>query len=263
MLKKIAVAFIKFFAVCVLFTLIASCSNSAKAGKKVFSPSVPAEEISQSTTPQEDKPLWQVTNKRVCILFGYGYNSPEAVATIMDTLSKQYGASEEGGLIAPIVFPDDFRRETKAVPSDFFELLSEYKNNHNLSGIVLLGAPERTHQALSRLQDSYEDEVPYAVFSFFPQDDVAGMEAVADIVVDKAQHQTEDEVVEVEYDQFIQDDISEILLAAIQYMLNVEHSFQKDLTLYAYAQQILSPHNVAHYVDPETGLRSINHFIFN
>lgn len=244
------------------FTFFLSCSRSPNS-ESSRTIRAAGNSVSRKKETKDNAPLWQITEKRVCVLFGYGYNAPESVSAIMLPLSARYGHSEDGGLIAPIIFPDDFRRDTRAVPSDLYEILSGYQENHDLSGIILLGAPERSYAAINRMQDAFEGNLPFPIFSFFPQDDVAGMESAADIVVDRAQEVSVEDMIDVEYDQFIEDDISDILLNALQGILDAKMPITKDAALFEYVQQILSPHRVAHYIDPSTGLRSINHFIFD
>lgn len=253
------IAFLIFLSVfCALFVAV-SCSRFPDGGLARKR----GAENSSGEIDSDGQQLWEPTERRVCVLFGYGYNATEEVSAIMQTLSQKFGASSEGGLIMPIVFPDDFRRDTRAVPSDFYELLSECKENYTLSGIILLGAPERTNQALSRLQDTYEDGQPFAVFSFFSQDDVAGMEATADIVIDKAQVHGEEEMLEAEYAQDIETDIAELLLTAVQFVLDSGGSLPKDSSLLDYVQDMMGQHEVSHYIDSGTGLRAINHFVFD
>lgn len=250
--------------ICV-FACLMSCnrSSSVSGGGNTNKDSATGIEsaVEKSGLPKQS---WEKTNDRICMLFGYGYNSPEIIANIMGTLVKDYGASEEGGLIMPIVFPDDFRRGERAVSSDLYELLSECKENYNLVGIILLGAPENSSVALARFQDANAGKIDYATVSFFPQDDVLRTETTSDIVIERVQQSPEnDDVVEVEYDQKYEDDISNILLATVKYIINAKKPIPQNTEIFSHVQEIISGHQVAHYVDAETGLRAINHFIFN
>lgn len=252
--------------ICVLaFTCFSSCnrSGSVSSGGNTSKDSAAGVESAVEKSGLL-KSSWEKTNDRICVLFGYGYNSPEIIANITGTLVQDYGASEEGGLIMPIIFPDDFRRGERAVSSDLYELLSDCKENYNLVGIILLGAPENSSVALARFQDANAGKIDYATVSFFPQDDVLRTETTSDIVIERVQQSPEnDDVVEVEYNQKYEDDISNILLATVKYILSAKKPIPQNTEIFSHVQEIISGHQVAHYVDAETGLRSINHFIFN
>ncbi|MBQ9238641.1 MAG: hypothetical protein IJ191_04900 [Treponema sp.] len=201
--------------------------------------------------------LWHETDQKICVLFGYGYNTPAAVELLLAPLIQRYGAAAQGGMILPVVFPDDFRHGTRAVAGDFYAVLDDV----HLSGIILLGAPEMTYRALARMQDAYDGEQPFPIFSFFPQDDVAGMESAADFVVDRAQDTENDGVVALEMAQETEENMALLLCAAARYLVELDEPLPRDAALFSHVQAICAPHRIAHYVDPETGLRSINHFI--
>lgn len=263
-MKKSFLVFVSF--VCVLvFTCFSSCNRSAavSGGGNVNKNSADKNKPSAEKIDLP-KQSWEKTNNRICVVFGYGYNSPEVIANIMGALVKNYGSSDEDGLIMPIVFPDDFRRGERAVSSDLYELLSECKSNYNLVGIILLGAPENSSIALAKLQDASDGKIDYATVSFFPQDDVLRTETTSDIVIERVQQSPEnDDVVEVEYNQKYEDDISDILLSTVKYIVSVKKPVTQNAEIFSHVQEIIAGHQVAHYVDAETGLRAINHFIFN
>lgn len=206
---------------------------------------------------------WRVTDKRICVLLGYDYNSHEVSSNIVDVLTQKYGAAAEGGLIVPVIFPDDFRHEDRAVNADFFAHLEEITSNSELklAGVILLGAPDGTHRAIARIQDAVGSENLFPVFSFFSQDEVLGMEAVADIVVDRAQAAAIDGMVDAEYSQLVEEDIGVVLLNTVQLQLDVGGTMEKNAKLLEYVQTIMPSHKVSHYVDAETGLRAVNHFV--
>jgi|WetSurMetagenome_2_1015567.scaffolds.fasta_scaffold22066_3 hypothetical protein len=203
--------------------------------------------------------LWHFSDKRVCVLFGYGYNTKETAGVMAASLIRRYGSDENGGLILPLVYPDDFKHGKK----DFAYELEARLEKHEICGIVLLGAPENTHYALARLQDDYDEYTPFPVFSFFPQDDVAGMESTADFVVDKAQEADLNGALKNESEQITEQAMPQILVNAVQYVMLPESELARDKTLFTHVQTILGKRKVSHYVDPETGLQSINHFILN
>ena len=120
---------------------------------------------------EEEPKMWHETHKKICILYGYDHNSPEFVKETNAALFKKYGNAKEGGAILPVVFPDDFKKGNKVYITNLTFLLEDVE----LQGIILLGAPEGTHYAIARLQDSWGGTLPYPVFSLFPQDDILGI----------------------------------------------------------------------------------------
>ena len=78
-------------------------------------------------------------------------------------------------------------------------------SDKNVKGIILLGAPENTHKAIARMQDSWGGALPYPVFSFFSQDDIIAMEDSADFVLDKAQKAEINGILEEEEQTYIKE----------------------------------------------------------
>lgn len=208
----------------------------------------------------EPTQTWHPSDKRLCILFGYGYNSPEFVKSSIESLEKKYGSASDGGLIYPLVYPDDFKRGgVKSFVTELPNLLKEYQ----CIGVILLGAPENTNYAVARLQDQYDAQPIFPVFSFFPQDDVLGMEAVSDFVIDKEQDVQSDGSVKNESEQVFVKDVPEMLERSVEYMVVAQAPLAKDANLFAEVKKITGGQKTSHFVDPETGLQSVNHFILN
>ena len=131
-------------------------------------------------------------------------------------------------------------------------------------GIVLLGAPEKTHLALAANQDKWEQEVPYPVIALFPQDDVLGMESTCDIVVDKGQTAgLTGEIAPEESDGQIHQNAPEIIVETIKYIQLLDGAPERSKTLQKHMEQMLEGYQFHHYTDPESGLQSINHFVLN
>ncbi len=205
---------------------------------------------------------WHVTNKRVCVIFGYDFNTPEAVEKFTSLLQERYGLESEGGLIYTLIYPDSFKHGSRGYASELASILSG--TDKDLAGIIILGAPENTHSAFAKLQDYWEMAVPYPIYALFPQDDVLGLESTCDFVLDKEQP------TDLTGDMAPEETVSEIILEApevltdcIDYMLNMEGPFVKDNTLPKHVQQMLKNKKIHHYVDPESGIQSINHFVLN
>lgn len=213
-----------------------------------------------SLEAEELKNNWHITNKRVCIIFGYDFNSPEIIEQFTAMLSEKYGHESDGGLIYTITYPDSFKHGARSYSTELSSMLTT--TDRDLAGIIILGAPENTHIAFAKLQDYWNQEVPYPVYALFPQDDVLGLESTCDFVLDKAQTAqiTGDLVTEETAAQLIIE-APEILTECIDYMLKIEGPFIKDNTLPVHIQQMLKNKKIRHYMDPESTLQSINHFV--
>lgn len=218
-------------------------------------------EISDSDTDLNDpeNQLWHATNRKIYVIFGYNYNIPSFIEETTTLLSKNYGLSEDGGIIIPVVFPDGFRHKDKAVSTDLFNILDT--PSVETAGIVILGAPENTHKALVKLQDQWQGEIPFPVISLFPQDDTLGIEDTSTIVIDKLQKAEMDSSMITESEQQTVSDGAELVSSVVNYILKMDNAPSKDEYLGLHAKQMLPGRSVRRYSDSETGLYSINHFV--
>ncbi len=214
---------------------------------------------SESVKLENKIKLWHATNKRICVLYGYGFNSEETVSKLQTMLEQRYGLDDDDGLIYSLVFPDSFKHNGRSFSSEFYSILSE--SEKDFAGIVILGAPETTHIALGRLQDFWDMNIPYPIIALFPQDDVLGLESTCDIVVEKAQKTEITEEVEEDTTTVIDDMTVTILQNTIDYVLTLNGPIPKTTDLQIHAQQMLKNDTVTKYTDPDTGLKSINHFV--
>ena len=89
-----------------------------------------AEEAKLQQTPQK----WHVTNKRICVLFGYDFNNPEIKENLLVILKDNFGLDEDGGLIYPLTYPEDFKHGIRGYASDFAAILQD--DELDLAGIV-------------------------------------------------------------------------------------------------------------------------------
>ena len=205
---------------------------------------------------------WHITNKKICVLFGYDFNDPLVRDPLIELLKENFGLAEDGGLIYPLIYPEDFKHGVRGYASDFAAILAS--DDLDLAGIVLLGAPENTHPAIAKNQDKWEQEVPYPVIALFPQDDVLGIESTCDIVVDKGQMAgLTGEIAPEETDGQIYSEAPQVIVDTIKYVLSLDGALPKNQTVQAHLKQILKDKQFHHYTDPETGLQSINHFVIN
>ena len=210
--------------------------------------------ISEKNMPVQK---WHKTNKTLCVLLGYGYNSPEVSSQIIDNLSLEFGLEKDNGLVLPLIYPDDFKRGNKYFISELKNILKD----KDLCGIVLLGAPEGTNNAIAKIEDSYDGEKPFPVFSFFSQDELLGMEYVADFVLDKEMKANISGEVEEEAVQEPIADFAKIVIHATKSMVMLERPLKKDKNLQGFVEYIVLDNKINRYVDPDTGLYSINHFV--
>lgn len=221
-------------------------------------------EVSEEKKSLKSSPSWHPSEKKICVVFGYGYNEKNYVQSILDGLSSKYGlddGSEEGGLIFALVFPDDF-------PSGRISRLPSLIGERELAGLIVIGAPENTNYAIAKLEDEYSSQetmIPYPVYAFFPQDDVQGIEATANFVVDRAMEgsgSSDDDTNKEEVVQTQVQDMDKILDSAIEYMLLTGAPLPADADLMAHVSRIVGKnYKVSRYVDAESGLQSINHFV--
>lgn len=245
----------KIFSLLLIAILVTSCTKK-NAAITAEASVIPETELVENITKTSTQ-LWHNQNKSICIVFGYGYNTEKFVSETKDRLYSKYGNIQDGGLIFPLVYPDDFRAYITELPN----LLDGIE----LAGIILLGAPEGTHKAIAKIHDSYGnllERLPFPVFSFFSQDDnIIGMEDSSDFVLDKMQKtvingltNTEDELEFVEEVPFIIDN-------AVRYMLMSEAPLEKKARLFDAVKMIAGNLKIQRYSDPETGIVSINHFL--
>ena len=250
---------------CILFAaLVLFCACKKQKNQETDSNPVQlnVQQSSDSQALETQNQTWHVTNKRVCVIFGYDFNTSEAVEKFTALLQERYGLENDGGLIYTIIYPDSFKHGSRGYASELTSLLSG--TDRDLAGVIILGAPENTHTAFAKLQDYWEQQVPYPIYALFPQDDVLGLESTCDFVLDKEQQ------TDLTGDIAPEETVSEIILEApevltdcIDYMLNMEGPFVKDSTLPKHVQQMLKDKKIHHYVDPESGIQSINHFVLN
>ncbi|MCR4579297.1 MAG: hypothetical protein K5681_03000 [Treponema sp.] len=208
-------------------------------------------------TPQR----WHVTNKRLFVLFGYDFNAPEVYEPLLESLKERYGLDADGGLILPYVYPNDFKHGTRGFSNDFFNVLQDPA--YDFCGILLIGAPEHTHIAMARNQDAWEN-LPYPVIALFPQDDILGLEATCDIVVDKGfTAGLNGDNIEDETEALVFSEAPEIIIDAIDYILELEGPLEKNTQIQNHILQMFKGKKIHHYTDPESGLQAINHFVLN
>ena len=249
------------FALAAISLLAVSCQKE----KRVSAVSSIVSDSDNDAVPAKLKKISPETKaylegKNIIVVLGYGYNNEENVVKITQYLNENFGVEteENPALVSIFVYPADFMVAGKERISS----LADRIEDKNVAGMLILGSPEGLHIALSKIQDKSEDgKIHYPVFTFFSQDDVLGSESTSDFVLDYA-HKTN--TIDGEVTDFIPDfDVVSILGNAISEMIELREPLKSDSSLITFVQKLLDKkRTLLHYVDGETGLQSINHFIF-
>lgn len=233
-----------------------SCSNKNKTTNQIVE-----EQIIEDS---HKRPAWKPTEEKVCIVFGYGYNNEEFIKTEIDRLSENFGLSDgtaESGLIIPYVFPDDFKVGNTGRISSLISKLEDVK----VCGLITIGAPEYTNNTLANLRED-ESKTAFPIYSLFPQDEILAIQATSDFVLDKAVSQS-DNISELENSaeeapQITVNGIEDIIDNAVDLMLETKTPLASNAELFNHVSKVAGEqYSIKRYVDPETGLSSINHFI--
>ena len=258
-----------FLAICCGVFLLSEPSCSQKSterldGEDIFvSPSELPEAVMSPARLLIDIPA----DERIALVFGYGYNDADFVASALEYLDSSFISASGEPVIVPLVFPDDFKVGSSARISLLYDKLIAY----NLAGIVLLGSPENTHSALARLQDA-DGGIP--IISLFSQDDQMGTEALSCLVFDfeaseppSGEHALEEEVIsldevsETEFARFI-DEVPVLLSRVVYYVSLLDAPPAQNAELRVHAEHMLgSGWNILPYLDAETGMHPVNHFV--
>lgn len=214
--------------------------------------------------PQEAEKIisaWNQEDGNIAIVYGLGYNEKAFLDESISLLQQKYGLINEGGLIWPIVFPEDFTQKGSK-PGVY--LLPDILKEKKLCGLIVLGSPENIHLYLGRIRDSILEnkETLYPVFSLFSQDDILGTEANSDLVIDFSRNELENLGEETGLSNL--SDVPSILLNVVDGMLSYlteTQSGKKNLEIVTSFMK--DKWTVTQFRDAETGLKSYNHFILN
>lgn len=203
-------------------------------------------------------PKWMPSeNDPIILLFGHGYSKWEgeeqqkAREELMNTLRKEVGLYSEGGIIEEMDFLQEYLTG-KRIRTNF--LATDLKGT-NAQALIIVSAPDRTHYALAALQEV--SGLP--VYSVFPQDDVPGTEAgsafVLDYQGDKAA-QNDEEMASFD------GDLSKVLIPMIK-AIKKENKTDFVSEFRTKLADFYSSFSLTPYLDPETGLKSQNHFVLS
>ncbi len=245
------------------FFIVTSCSESGEVQKNE---NKDAPELVLPTLES----VTEENNEFVVVLFGYGYNEGESKEELLNQLSAEYGLAENGGIIIPFVYPDDFDAYgyerisllTDNIEAELLELTGEVDIT-KVAAVVTLGAPEGTHYALAEIQDSGYDAV---IFSVFSQDDILGTEAGSTLVIDYSMDQAAQDnrfehlgELDLSFPANVFDIISPLINASFDWNGIDETGLFIPALRTEYKKT--TSYNFFVFVDPQTGLRAQNHYV--
>ena len=170
---------------------------------------------------------------------------------MLNRLSSVYGLDSNGGLLYPILFPDDLKGKIGNLYS--------HLNGVDMRGLILLGAPAGTHNQLAKYMDQ-DGGRNFPVFSFFPLDDVLGQEYTCDIVLEYERN-AQEQVDSTEVEQKIDKDAEDIAFKAVRYMALLNGPLPMNDQLREHIQNIVGDKQIKRYVDHDTGIQSMNHYV--
>ena len=228
---------------------ITSCSK--KKEKRAVSSDSEFQQGTNVSSDGEEVINWTNEHGGICVLFGEGFNSGEVYEEMLNRLSSTYGLDENGGLLYPVLFPDDLKNKISNLYS--------YLGDVDLRGLILLGSPEGTHLQLAKFLDD-EDGRSFPVFSFFPLDDVLGQEYTCDFVLEY-ERTAQEQVDSTEVEQKIDTDAQDIVFNAVRYMGLLNGPLPMNDNLRDNIQKIVGERKIKRYVDHDTGIQSMNHYV--
>lgn len=218
-------------------------------------------------TDQDMLALQQVTNfmepqRKIGVVLGYGYNDEVFVEATLQELRRTLGLAEDGGAVVPYVYPQDFMRGGSARITALTDMLE----SDGVAGLVVVGAPEGSHRALAALQDTDLGRALFPVITLMPQDDILGIESGSDIVIEYVPASATADL--TEESGAYQENVPQLISRAAYYITLMPPDyfggFQQDLELLVHARQLAGASwEVSRYIDPETGLCPMNHFVID
>lgn len=176
----------------------------------------------------------------ICVLLAGSFNDVKEEAE--KKLDEVYGLAEQGGKIQLYTFPDDF--------SGRISTLYTKTEDIQIDGMLLLEAPSGTHSALAHIQDFWDQELPFNIISLFPNDNSDGQESTCNIVVSTAETLSAEQKIS-------------FILKGVDYLNKLPGVLPLDNDLFAHTENICGKGNVKTYTDENTGIRAINHFVFD
>lgn len=279
-----------------LMVLFAGCAKNK--GEHLHTASDAEEEAAEEAEDIKQVQTWHVSSNRAVVLFGYGYNDKAFVERTLETLYEKYGAAEDGGLIIALVFPDGFKKDAIASELPIYAsregttlrgvlLLGAPENtNYGIARLQDYYGGERSFPVFSLFPQ--DDVLGTEATSDFVLERVqetnvtGGEEENSQVFVPEIEGMIERSI---EYFCFLSSMTSYPWEASTQeaedkgnasgsragdtasrsggerVMFTSAVSLPWDESLLLHVQNIAFPLEVSRYVDGETGLQSVNHFV--
>jgi hypothetical protein len=188
------------------------------------------------------------------IVCGSGYNDNNTVSNITHMLQQVFGLTSEDKSLLILTYPNDFM----IGDSSSINLLLNKLDGNDIASLIILGSPPNTHKVLAGLQDK---KCIYPVFSLFPQDDILGTEAGSTAVIDIPT--SEDDMLSEEQAGIFEGNINDIIEPLVAGILQGWTSFSDNEYLVYVSDEIVihTGYKLRQYIDPETGIKSDNHYV--
>lgn len=210
----------------------------------------------KQTESFEEKPLWEPVDYRIGIVFASGYNEKSYIDEILQIFGMHYGLDEENGLIKPMIYPDDF--VVAGTKKTQIKFLADFVSEGNFKQLIILGNPERTHEALAKIK---ENQPFISVISLFSQDSILGTQYGSDLVIDldSSSNTMETEQHQQSLSAF---DLFSLLSSFINDYKVLEQIKGDNKKIGMYVKNVLQEKwLISSYQDPETEIKAQNHFI--
>lgn len=250
--------------------LFFSCQKEEKVRPPIVDE--PAPDIAV-TAPEAPLPKWLPSDAaHIAIVFGCGYETEELRQPVIDFINDEYGLAENGGLIETYLFPDEYLNGQRIRVAFLTNLLK----NKNLSGVILLGAPDRTYFALSDLVESGFSSPVWSIFPvIYTSDEILGTENSSFFVLsyqveEREQADADSSLMKkmTSGEEAFPGEISDVLRPVIQYIRKTSESVDEPFSPSVAAAYLLKSYSsvfpdctVSRYVEQLSGIAAQNHYV--
>lgn len=217
-------------------------------------------------TPRAHAPRHKPADHRVLVMIGPSFaGRPELLSPAVEEYGVLDSAIPESpGMMTVMTWPDSFIVEKRPRLSK----LTEAAEDPAVTIVATLGAPEGTVRELNRLREARPD---VRIVSLLGEDAALSLEAVSDLVLDRASPKGILEDENATPGSLLSDEAAGVLLLGA--LLSAEDRDQSAAPLvklsvsldaarsYARNRHFGSDWTVSAFVDPDTGLKSRNHLV--
>lgn len=243
-----------------LFFYIAGCSHKnsvvTRSTKNHKKRTTPVLEIAED-----------MQNRAVVLFLGYGFNENDQRQKIESELKEYYRFLSDENRLHILSYPDDVRVAGKIRLQSIVQTVKTIHESTPVCAFITLGSPQGMHSVLASLQDT---DMGIPVFSIFSQDDVLGTEAGSDFVMDYRSGAEKnasgiENVATEDSELHYSGQPSDILIPLVYAAFNWK-SVKDSASLIPILRTEFLKRTGCHlmvYVDPETTLRSKNHYVLD